>query len=170
MSTHPPFRITGAWVLKAFFVGFGVVFAANAVLIYFALHSWSGLETKNPYEKGLTHNTALAEAEEQAKLGWTVDVEYQALAGFGGRREGNVVVSVRDAQGLSINGLDGHALFWRPTSPGNDQVLDLESRGDGEYSAYVVLPAAGQWDVRLELSGGPRSFRAYRIRRRLSVP
>lgn len=170
MSKTPPFRITGAWLLKAFIVGFGVVFAANAVLIYFALHSWSGLETKNPYEKGLTHNTALAEAEEQAKLGWTVDVEYQALAEFGGRREGNVAVRVRDAQGLAVNDLDGQALFWRPTSPGNDQVLDLEPRGDGEYTAYVVLPAAGQWDVRLDFAGGPQSDRSYRIRRRLNVP
>lgn len=170
MSTPLPFRITGAWVLKAFIAGFGVVFAANAVLIYFALNSWSGLETKNAYEKGLIHNTTLAEAEEQAELGWTVGVEYKALAGFGGRREGNVVVSVRDAQGLAVNDLDGHALFWRPISPGNDQVLDLEPRGDGAYSAYVVLPAAGQWDVRLDLSGGPHSNRAYRIRRRLHVP
>lgn len=166
MNPFAPSRITGAWVLKAFGIGFGIVVAANAALLYFAITSWRGLETENAYEKGLAHNTVLADGQAQAGLGWTVAVRFDRSPNLGDARQGQLIISVRDAAGESVGGLNGRALVRRPIGTGDDWLVELEPAERGVYRAHLSLPAAGQWDVRLELEGGPRP---YRVRRRIVI-
>jgi nitrogen fixation protein FixH len=166
MNTRPPFRITGKWVLKAFILSFGVIFAVNGLLTYYALESWSGLETENAYDKGLAHNQTLANAQAQALLGWQVVVLYETVAADGPKRAGVLTVKVRDKQGQAMNGLAGTALLWRPTHEGSDQRAVLAATEAGVYRTEVNVPAAGQWDVRLELTGAGQP---YRLRRRIVI-
>jgi len=166
MTTRGSFRITGKWVLKAFLIGFGVIFAANALLIYYALNSWTGLETEQAYDKGLAHNEVLKSAEAQSRLGWTVDVAFEVVNEKGDGREGLLSVRVADKQSAPVDRLAGRAILWRPTHEGSDQREPLKGVGDGTYEASILLPAAGQWDVRLELIGASEP---YRLRRRIVV-
>lgn len=166
MSSRAPFRITGKWVLKAFILSFGVIFAVNGLLTYYAFTSWSGLETKNAYDKGLAHNQTLANAQAQARLGWQVAVLYETSAADGPTRAGVLTVKVNDKQGQGVDGLAGTALLWRPTHEGSDQRAVLAAIGSGVYRSEVNVPAAGQWDVRLELTGAAQP---YRLRRRIVI-
>lgn len=166
MTARPPFRITGKWVLKAFVIGLGIVVAVNGLLAYYAVESWSGLETEHAYDKGLAHNATLRDAREQARLGWRVDVAFETATAHGDARDGVLWVKVRDDQGLGVDGLQGTALFWRPTHEGSDQRESLTALGGGDYRADFKIPAAGQWDVRLDLRGRSKP---YRLRRRILI-
>ena len=50
-------------VLCGFFV---VMFVVNGIFVYFALATFSGGDTSNPYRKGLHYNEMLAADERQA--------------------------------------------------------------------------------------------------------
>ena len=89
-----PRHITGRSVLFGMLAFFGVVFAVNGALIYFAVESWSGLSTERPFEAGRDHDRTLAQAEVQAALGWRSAV---VLApGTAGNRAVEVTLTGRD--------------------------------------------------------------------------
>ena len=52
-----------------FFAFLGVVFAANAVMIWYAVMTFTGLETTSAYEKGLACNETLSIVRRQERLG-----------------------------------------------------------------------------------------------------
>src|SRR5262249_55665126 len=66
------------WLIVA---GMALVVAVNGVLIYFAVSSFTGLATDDPYDKGLAFNQAAAAATAEAARGWQVDVAAAAAAG-----------------------------------------------------------------------------------------
>ena len=55
-------EIRGRHVLIGFIVFFGLIFLVNGVFLYYALTTFGGGETSNPYRKGLHYNETLAEA------------------------------------------------------------------------------------------------------------
>jgi len=46
------------------------VLAANAALVYFAIHSMPALVSTHPFEDGRTYNREIAAAIAQDRLGW----------------------------------------------------------------------------------------------------
>lgn len=128
-----------------FFAFFGVVFAANGVLIYTALSTWTGLETKNSYLKGIDYNQTLAQIEAQEALGWAVEsalVPSDVPGGF------TVSVHLTGADGAPLTGARTEARIERPTHHGIDVQATLTETAPGIYTAPVTLPAAGQWSIR----------------------
>lgn len=127
-----------------FFAFFGVVLLANGIMIYFAMSSWTGLETKNHYIKGVHYNDALKGAAEQAKRGWASKVSLVDLSGLSGR----VVVHLEKPDGAPVVGAEFEVRLLRPTHTGYDQTVTLVETKPGTYEAAVEFPLAGQWDIR----------------------
>lgn len=146
------------WIPFAFVGFFVVVFGANAVMIWLAFASWTGLETEQAYEQGLAYNDTLAAARQQAALGWQVEVGFaepgdDALA---------IEVTLADRHGNPMEHAAVSAALVRPTHEGHDLTVALERRLANRYAAEVALPLAGQWDVHLSIEAAGEVWRGRR--------
>ncbi|MFA7429262.1 MAG: FixH family protein [Rhodospirillaceae bacterium] len=162
-------RPDGWWYPYIFVGGFAVVVTANLIMMYFATSTFTGLETKGAYERGLGYNQVIAQQEAQDKLGWTVAFSADGrLSDTPGAAERPTVLSLRmtDAQGQPLDGVQVEASVRRPTVAGYDFDLRLMPVGPGEYKATLDLPMAGQWDVQVYAKRGDD---AYRLRERVVV-
>lgn len=151
------------WIPGAFLAMFGVVLAANGLMVWAALDSWTGLETKDHYRKGLAYNRTLAARRAQQALGWRAELAFTAT----GPRRGRLEVAFTDAAGGGVNGLEVTASLVRPTHEGFDRAFALAARGDGRYAAELELPLGGQWDAVVDAAKGEARFR---LAERLFVP
>ena len=64
-----------------FVAGFAVVIAVNAIMIWFAVGSFSGLYTPVPRDRGLHYNAIIAEQKARDALGWRVETAWHAESG-----------------------------------------------------------------------------------------
>lgn len=143
-------RFLPHWVPMLFVGGFLVVIGVNATLIYFAQDTFSGLETASPYERGLDYNRTLAAEAAQERLGW------QSQTQISDESDGTRSLQVRltDRDGRPLDGLTLVAYLVRPSNEGLDTTVVPRPLGDGRYGASFVLPAAGQWELRLVTQRG----------------
>ena len=143
-------RFLPHWVPMLFVGGFLVVIGVNGTLVYFAQDTFSGLETASPYERGLDYNKTLAAEAAQDRLGW------QSQMQISDESEGTRSLQVRltDRDGRPLDGLAVVAYLVRPSNEGLDTTVIPRPLGDGRYAASFVLPAAGQWELRLVAQGG----------------
>jgi nitrogen fixation protein FixH len=128
----------GHWIPWTFVGFFGVVFVANAILVWFALTTFTGLDREEPYLRGVDYNAVLAEERRQEALGWTAAVEVDA---------GRLAVEVADRLEQPLGGAVVHADVTRPVDAALDFSTELAAVGDGRYAAPVDWPAPGRWDV-----------------------
>lgn len=143
------------WIPSIFIIGMLVVIAVNATLIYYAEHTFSGLDTEKYYQEGVNYNTSLKDAAASAALGWTGKVSIDPSA------TGHTVrVAITDKEGAPVSGLNVSLHLVRPVSTAMDQFLDLKPVGAGIYAAEVKVPALGAWEVRLEATGGRAPWQA----------
>jgi nitrogen fixation protein FixH len=126
----------------------GVV-AVNGTLIFFAQSTFSGLDTTKAYQEGVEYNAILKEAAASAALGWTAKTTVSPAVG--GR---HLAVAITDKAGQPVQGLTLLAHLVRPVSTAFDQQLTLRSEGAGIYGTDVVLPANGNWELRLSAQDG----------------
>jgi nitrogen fixation protein FixH len=152
-----------AWGPWVFFAMFGVVILANGVMVLFAMTSWTGLETRGAYEKGLAYNQTLQAERDQEALGWQVEIGLTA-EGAGPAR---IEARFRDRDGRPVKPEAVTAWLIRPTHEGYDLTVPLHAESAGHYGTEVELPLAGQWDLRVlaEHGGG-----IYQAQRRVVVP
>jgi nitrogen fixation protein FixH len=98
--------IQGRHVLMGLVAFFGVMLLANAIFVYFAVATFSGGDTSDPYRKGLNYNAALEEAKRQAEQGWRTDVQYDD-------KTGRLLLSFLDKMAASSIGRLGPASLAR---------------------------------------------------------
>ncbi len=151
--------ITGRHVLFGVLGFFGVIFAANGALVYFAIDSWPGLDVEGAYERGLNYNDTLQAAERQRKLNWRSRVTVTD-----GPRQ-TVRVYITGGDGNPVSGLSVAAAIRRPATEGSDQRLSLNETAPGIYSAAVSLPLAGIWRVAVEAQAktGPPYLMSHQV-------
>lgn len=140
-STERPF--TGrkmATVIVGFFL---TIIVVNAIFAWFALSTWTGLETESAYDKGLRHNESLAAASAQKARGWRIAHDLQAISGGKHRLR----IDARDKSGAALNNLIVSVHMRRPTKADLDFELILQSAGDGAYQVEFAAPALGNWDM-----------------------
>jgi len=155
---------TGWTVLAAFIISFGVVFAVNGLMVYYALSTFSGEEEASPYEHGLAYDRDIAAAHAQDARGWRVDVSARRPAPGA---PADIIADLRDAAGQPIKGLNGVATLEFPADKAFDKRASLAESAPGEYRASAAL-RAGQWDLVIEASdNGERRFRS---RNRVDLP
>lgn len=139
-----------SWIPWIFVAGFGVVLSANAIMIYFAAATWTGIAVNRSYDKGLHYNRNLEAAARMAELGWQTSIETELTAELAG----TVRVAVTESDGAPLYRADVVVEFERPTHEGYDFSRRLEPAGSGVYSAPFEAPLAGLWDLRLIVTRG----------------
>ena len=150
------------WIPWAFVAFFGVVLATNAVMLWLAFTTWTGIETENAYQKGLAYNRALAAAKAQDALGWWVELDIAAE----GERTARLELMLADRHGDLIEDAQVSAAFVRPTHEGHDLELAVPHFHAGLYRAEAALPLAGVWELNLLAQSGGDT---YRISRRVHL-
>ena len=58
----------GRWIPWVFVGGMGLVIGVNAILVWFALTTFTGVTTPRAYDRGRTYNDVLAEAPDRTRL------------------------------------------------------------------------------------------------------
>jgi nitrogen fixation protein FixH len=155
--------LRGRHVLLGLVAFFGVIFLVNGIFAYYAITTFGGGDTSNPYQKGLNYNDTVAEAARDAELGWQAQLTYVTSSG-------RLVFSLTDRDGHKVSGLHFNGIVGRPATDRDDLSTKFNEAESGDYAATVRL-APGQWIVQLhsdELSraGGP----VFRLKQRVFVP
>lgn len=143
------------WIPWAFVAFFGVVFLANGIMIALAFWSWTGLEVDSAYRHGLEYNRVLEAERAQAALGWEVDLDVAQIAG----RRARLELDLANGHGSFITGAAVRAAFVRPTHDGHDVSVVVPRHAGGTYRTEVELPLAGQWDLRVRIDAGGKTYR-----------
>ena len=135
---------------------FGVVAGANAVMVRAAISTFSGLETANPYQAGLSFAKEESAAEAQESRHWRVGAKL--LPGQSGATA--VDLSARDKSVQPLTGLAAKVVLEHPTDRRFDHAIAMQPDGPGHFRG-ATTPKPGQWDLVIELSrDGERLFRS----------
>jgi len=163
MAPHTGSRPWTGWTVLFTLLGFfGLVFAANGVLVHEALSTLSGVDTDSAYQAGRQYEREVALARAQDARQWRVDAKVTPAAD-GARLD----IVARDAAGQPLSGMDASALFERPTDRRLDREVALVEDGGGRFHGNAAL-AAGQWDLVIEFSR--RGEQLFRSRNRVMLP
>ncbi len=166
-SLHPGYTgarpLTGRTVLVALLGFFGVVIGVNGVMIALAIGTMPGLETEKPYQAGVAYNAEVDAARAQAARGWNVASHVSRDA----QGRASVSVTVRDANGIPISGLDIAVRLLRPADQRGDRTIELSEREPGTYRGETADMPAGAWGV--EIDAARASERLFRSRNRIVV-
>lgn len=128
-------EFTGKHMLAIMIAFFGVIFAVNFTMVYFARHSWTGLVVQNSYVASQEFNEKTAEMEASAALDVhpTVTVEQGVLKLALLTRAGEPVVATAVKIALG-----------RPSDDGEDFTVELAAKDAGHYEVAQQL-GKGQW-------------------------
>jgi nitrogen fixation protein FixH len=153
----------GRHVLMVLCTFFGVVFVVNGIFVYYALSTFSGGDTSDPYRKGLHYNEMLAADERQAERGWRTAVAYDAKAK-------QLRISMLDKAAEPISGLHVAVTLSRPATNKSDRHLRLKEVSQGVYAAVVGL-TPGVWVLAMaSREEDEKRQSAFRLKQRLYVP
>jgi nitrogen fixation protein FixH len=158
--TGPAGGIRGRHVLAALVAFFGVMFVANAIFVYFAVATFSGGDTSDPYRKGLHYNDTLEAAQRQEERGWRTEVAYDG-------KTGRLTLSFLDKALAPVAGLHVAATLGRPATDQQDRRVVFKEESHGVYGATVDIPP-GYWVISID-SRQKGDADAYRLKRRLFV-
>jgi nitrogen fixation protein FixH len=128
-------ELTGRHVALIFCVAFSIIITVNLTLAFNAVSTFPGLEVKNSYVASQHFDRDRAA---QQSLGWSVRAE---------ARDGQVLLSVRDADGEPVEVARLDATLGRATHVKYDSTPDFKFDGE-RYVAPVDL-APGNWNIRM---------------------
>lgn len=147
------------WYKEPFMLGvgalFSIVFLVNVLFVYFALDSWTGVVTENPYSKGLNFNDRIVAQQKQDALAWKVQLEVLNL----NRGIPELVISFQDKQGILLSFLTVKTKIFRPVGDGYDQSIILKEQTPGIYRGILNLPLPGWWELQIEAHNSQDIFR-----------
>ena len=150
----PAGTLTGGKVLVWLLGLFGAMVIANACLVYFALSTFSGLDSPNSYETGLAFQRGITQAAAQNARGWKVDVAVTPSP------DGVTAFSfaVHDKEGQAVTGLKPVITLNHAATSRLDQTVVVTETGIGTYSG-TTRAIAGQWYLVIAFKkGGERLF------------
>ncbi|MBC6404878.1 MAG: FixH family protein [Rhodospirillales bacterium] len=137
---------------------FGTMFAANAIFIWLALDTFTGVVSDTAYQDGLAYNQRLEAAAAQQALRWRGRVT---------QNDRTVVLELQDAKGAEVRALALKAHFLRPTDEEADQVRPMVETLPGRYEAPLDLPYSGNWH--LVIGGTGPAGVVFETRKRIRV-
>jgi nitrogen fixation protein FixH len=123
-----------------FVAGFGVVITVNAIMIWFAVDSFSGLYSDHARERGLHYNRIVAEQRSRDALHWRVDAAWRA-------NTNSLELALTGADGKPLADAHVSAELVRPAEKRPPVPVPLGNVEAGRYTASVDLPARGNWDL-----------------------
>jgi nitrogen fixation protein FixH len=134
-------RFTGRQFLAIMVGAFVLVSAVNALMIWYALSTWSGLVSDSAYAEGLGFDRVLAASRAEAALGWKATIAYDPA--------GRVVFHLVDDKGQPLSRMGVSMVMLRPTREGFDRSAPLYETMPGQYEAGMRPPLPGIWDIRV---------------------
>ena len=149
-----PKRFTGWHMLAIMVAFFAVVFFVNGVLVFSAMHSWTGLVVENSYVASQTFDAdteRLATARKDLKH----QLHYQ---------DGQLKLELKTVDGLAANATDIKVDIGRPADNSQDQSLSLINDGEGHFFATAKL-ASGVWtgNIKGRLNGSTEILLPFRL-------
>jgi nitrogen fixation protein FixH len=151
-----PRELTGRTVLLCLVAFFAVVAAVNAVMMTAAVTTFSGVETKNAYQAGVTFAREEVAAEAQESRHWRVNSSLRSQAN--GLTQ--VELSAQDRAGQPLAELEATVSLIHPNDRRLDRPVAMQASATGHFRG-AVTPSPGQWDLVIELSrDGERLFRS----------
>lgn len=128
----------GRQVFALFILFFGVIIIANTIFIYLAVHSHTGVITKNPYEKGLKFNETLEKAKAQPEMFDKVSYD-----------KGILKWTLFDQNHMPVENAVINVTLIRPIQDGYDFETKMDYVSNGIYTQKLELPLSGQWEAHL---------------------
>ncbi|MCP5086652.1 MAG: FixH family protein [Rhodobacteraceae bacterium] len=132
-------EITGRKVLLMFLGAFGIIILANLALVYSAIGSWPGLETRNAYVESLSFEERRSAQDE---LNWDAAVKYD---------NGDVVLTLSDGAGNPVSLKQLVVVVGLATNDHSDRTVEM-SRSLSNYHGSTDLNP-GNWQVRVAAFG-----------------
>lgn len=149
MSNQTVKPFTG-YHMAAILIGFfGIVIAVNIYMAKVAVGTFGGTVVDNSYVASQQYNEWLAEADKEAKLGWTVTAARVA--------EDKVRLMVDDNGVAGLN-FAASAKAEHPLGRAPEHELQFVSQGDGSYVSREALPT-GRWLLRIEINRAGGRYR-----------
>lgn len=152
-----PSPFTGRKMLLWMLSFFGVVIAANVVMMTFALITHSGTVVPNSYVASQDFNKRIADDRAQRARGWRVAFDHTA---------GVVNLAFEDAQQRPLGGLTVEGIVGRPVTEAFDKKVSMKEGQPGLYAMPIDL-APGEW--RLELTATDPTGETFRFIRYFTV-
>lgn len=134
-----------------FVAGFAIVLAVNAIMVWLAVGSFSGLYTPQPRQRSLHYNDVIARQGDRDALGWQLEATWRP-------QDNRLEIAVVDAQGRPLGNARLHAELVRPVEKRPPLAVDLVAVDSGRYAATVALPARGNWDLDVVIDHDGRRF------------
>jgi len=153
--------ITDRHALIGIIAFFGVVFVANGFLVYWALATHGGVDTRDAYRTGLAYNERIAAEERQKRMGWTYAVAARAGSD-------TIKIRLKTDAGAPVAGYVITARLGRPVTNAFDAVLPVRETSPGLYEARAKGPLGeGNWVLEFAVSdkraaGGDTLYRGKR--------
>lgn len=131
-----PKILTGRKVTLFLLAGFGTIICANLALVYSAVGSFPGLETRKPYVESLNFE---ARRIAQEKLNWTSDVYYENK---------RIFLELHDDKGKVVTPTQIELVVGRATTSELDENADLYFAGNSFVADIELSP--GNWQVKIK--------------------
>jgi nitrogen fixation protein FixH len=149
--------LTGRTVFLCLLGLFGVVFAANFVMVRVAISTFGGVETTSSYKAGLAFKQEVAAAQAQAERHWNVEARVTPGADGGTL----VLVNARDGAGMPVSGVTVKARLAHPADSRKDHAVALVEGAPGVFRGDTAA-ITGSWDIVIDILGadGERRFRS----------
>lgn len=135
-------RKDGRTVLFCFLGFFGVVATMDAVFVTTAIRTQTGIVTEHAYEKGLSYNSIIDEADRQKEAGFTGQIDL-----LDGK---TILFRLADRSGKPLSGASVTAHILRSVQQGYDFDTPLTENERGAYQANVTFPMEGLWNINIE--------------------
>lgn len=143
-------QLTGRHVLLIFLAFFITVTGVNALMVTFAIRSFSGEDVTSAYVKGLNYNATLEQRDAEARSGFAIAAS--AARSANGDTEVDAVVTRNG--GTDIGDVTVVATLRHPANAHLDRTLALAPQGDGRFAASTPALVAGQWDLVITVQHG----------------
>ncbi|MCH9808521.1 MAG: FixH family protein [Alphaproteobacteria bacterium] len=147
MSAQSPNMSQDGWTLKGWHVlaallaFFGTMIAANGVFLYYAITTFTGVETSDAYRKGVAYNARLEESRQLGKLGWQGKFKVN---------DGVIELVLVGEDGTPVRGVRIDGKVGRPATDRYDAQAKFSEIGDGIYRSDKLTLAPGNWIVTVE--------------------
>lgn len=128
--------LTGRKVALMFCAAFGTIITANLVLVYSAVGSFPGLETRAPYIESLSFE---ARRSAQERLNWHSKVAYA---------DGTIILTLKEQGGATVVTPHISLIVGRATSSHLDKEVPLNF--DGQQYIGKIDIVAGNWQAKVK--------------------
>ncbi len=157
-----PRELTGRHVLLWLIAFFGLIFLVNAVMVKAAISTFGGVEATSSYKAGLKFGSEVARAARQQDLHWRVEGALKRDA----QGEAVLDISVHDANGNPVDGLNADATLAHPANARLDLTVPLYASGPGHFHG-VSQGNSGQWELIVDFYRN--NERVFRSRSRVTL-